>query len=79
MMEGLALMAEAAAALDPDLGTDDELDAERERLHLEEQAEFEKHSKWRQAILAHVEHQMGRNEAARIYKVHAGELTKYGG
>ena len=55
----------------PELESDDASSAERDRLSLEEEEEFNKHSKWRQAVLAVVVHGLGRNESARVFKVEA--------
>jgi hypothetical protein len=45
-------------------------------LEEQEQTEFEALPKMQQAVLAVVKHGMGRNEAARIYGVNAGRLSK---
>ena len=74
-MNGLQLMA-AAANMIPEIGSEDESSAERDRMSLEEEEAFNKLSKWRQAVLAYAVHGMGRNEAAREFKVEAKELTK---
>ncbi len=66
-MNGLQLMA-AAANMIPEIGSDDESSAERDRMSLEEEEEFNRHSKWRQAVLSHAVHGMGRNETAREFK-----------
>ncbi len=60
-MNGLQLMV-AAANMIPEIASEDASSAERDRMYLEEEEEFNKHSQWRQAVLAHAVHDMGRNE-----------------
>jgi hypothetical protein len=48
----------------PEIEIDDASSAERDRKSLEAEEEFNKLSKWRQAVLAVVVHGLGRNESA---------------